>query len=200
MRKFPLLLGGVLLAAWPGASRLSGQTLESFGVGATVGLSNAVDHEFRLQNFDTHDANLWVQYQLDEDVQLRGTYGSLKVRGHNAGQQGLVNNTTVVTLPDLPDRIDYATFSVAYQFHESGWETGIFGGVGGYRIRPESADPVYAEFQDKRETTWGLHLGVESDFQIWRRISGIVRVTYHVPQTKPHRQILTASVGLLYRF
>jgi hypothetical protein len=199
VRTIPYLAAGILLAVALTGSRLQAQSLESFGLGATVGLSNSVDHEFRLQNFDTHDANLWVQYQLEEDVLLRGTFGSMKVRGHNAGQPGVVFGN-IVTLPDLPDRIDYATLSVAYEFRSSGWTTGLFAGVGGYQIRPEPAAAGFAAYRDDRETVWGLHVGVDSDFQIWRRLSGVGRITYHVPQTKPHRQILTANVGLLYRF
>ena len=199
MRRIPFLTAGIALFGALAGARLQAQSLESFGFGATVGLANTVDHEFRLQNFDTHDANVWAQYQLEEDVLLRGTLGSMKVRGHNAGQPGVVFGN-VVTLPDLPDRIDYATLSVAYEFHESGWNTGLFGGVGGYRVRPEAAAAGFAAYSDRRETVWGLHLGVDSDFQIWRRLSGIGRITYHIPQTKPHRQILTANLGLLYRF
>ena len=200
MRRFPYLAAGFLSALALSGARLHAQALESFGVGATVGLSNSVDHEFRLQNFDTHDANAWLQYQLEEDVLLRGTFGSMKVRGHNAGQPAVIAGGAAVSLPDLDDRVDYATVSVSYLFHAGSWDTGLFGGLGGYKIRPESTDPAYAPYRDDRETVWGLHLGVEADFQIWRRLSGVGRITYHVPQTHPHRQILLASAGLLYRF
>lgn len=200
MRKILLGIVGASLALALSGPGLLAQSLEAFGVGATVGLTNSVDHEFRLQNFDTHDANVWAQYQMEEDVLLRGTFGSLNVRGHNAGQPGTIGGGAAVALPDLRDRVDYATVSVAYEFRASGWDTGVFGGVGGYRIRPESTDPAFSGYRDARETVWGVHLGVESDFQVWQRLSAVARITYHAPQTHPLRKILTANLGLLYRF
>jgi hypothetical protein len=182
------------------AASAAAQGLETFGIGAAVASVNSVNHGFQLDRFDTVDWNAWVQYQLEANVVLRGTVGSLKVRGFNGGQSATLGDGTTVTLPELQDRVRYGLVSASYDFREQGWSSGLFAGLGAYRIEPESADPSVESFRDEKETVWGVHLGVEADVRVWKGISVLGRVTFHIPQTKPQRRILTAGAGLVYRF
>ncbi|MGH9443055.1 MAG: hypothetical protein ACRD16_12365 [Thermoanaerobaculia bacterium] len=176
------------------------QGAETFGIGASLSSVNSVNHGFHLDRFDTVDWNAWVQYQLESDVELRGTFGSMKVRGYNGGQSVTLGDGSAATLPELRDRIQYGLVTVAYEFHERAWTSGLFAGLGAYGIDPESADPAFETFRDKKETAWGLHFGLDADVRVWRGISVLGRLTLHIPQTKPQRRILTAGAGLLYRF
>ena len=196
-RRVPVVLA-LFAAAF--SFRADAQGLETFGVGATVSSVNSVDHGFHLDDFDTVDWNAWAQYQLESGVQLRGTFGSLKVRGHNGGRSAVLDDGTTVTLPDLEDRIRYGLVTVAYEFRERGWTSGLFAGVGAYGIDPDSADATVESFRDKKETVWGFHLGLDADVRVWKSLSVVGRLTMHIPQTKPQRRILTAGAGLLYRF
>jgi hypothetical protein len=192
-----IALAGLLL----GAPALAGaQSSDTFGVGATVSAVDSLNHGFHLDGFDTVDWNAWAQYQLETGVALRGTFGSMKVRGYNGGQSATLADGTVTTLPDLRDRIRYGLVSAAYEFRERGWTSGLFAGLGAYGIDPDSADPAVESFRDKKETVWGIHFGLDADVRVWRGISLIGRLTLHIPQSKPQRRILTAGAGLLYRF
>lgn len=195
-------ISGVALACLVlGVSAFAGaQASETFGVGATVSAVDSLNHGFHLDHFDTVDWSAWAQYQLETGVALRGTYGSMKVRGYNGGESATLTDGTVTTLPDLQDRIRYGLISAAYEFRERGWTSGLFAGLGAYGIDPEPADPAVESSRDKKETVWGIHLGLDADVRVWRGISVIGRLTLHIPQSKPQRRILTAGAGLLYRF
>ncbi len=182
------------------AAPASAQSLETFGVGAAMSSVNSLNHGFRLERFDTVDWNAWAQYQMEDNVVLRGTLGTMKVRGYNGGQSATLGDGTTVTLPDLQDRIKYGLLSVSYDFRERGWSSGAFAGLGAYGIEPESADPSVESFRDKKETVWGMHVGLDADVRVWKGISVLGRVTYHIVESKAQRRILTAGGGLLYRF
>jgi hypothetical protein len=195
------ILGIVLVWFCAGfAVRAGAQVPESFGVGASVAAVSSVDQDFHVDQFDTRDWNAWVQYQLETSIVLRGTVGSLKVRGHNGGQSATLTDGTETTLPDLRDRVKYGLISASYDFLEPGWTSGAFVGLGAYRIDPEPADLSVESFRDKKETVWGFHFGLDADVRIWKGVSVLGRLTLHLPQTKPQRRILTAGAGLLYRF
>jgi hypothetical protein len=196
--RFPrlaLFLGGLLLAAAGEA-----QSLGSLGIGAVVGYANSVDQQFRLDQFHPYDHAVWLQYRTWEDVDIRATFGQMKVAGHNAGQAFADSGGATETLPDLKSRIDYGTLTAAYMFGEEGWSSGLFGGVGAYRIRPLATSPGLDAFRDPSETVWGLNFGVETHVRIWRQLAGVARVEMHLPQSHPKRQIVGAGVGLLYHF
>ena len=199
LRRFFLVTAAALLACGVAASAHA-QAEQPFGVGAAVDSVNSVNHGFHLDHFDTVDWNVWGQYQLEENVVLRATLGSMKVRGFNGGQPATLADGTAVTLPDLEDRIRYGLVSVSYDFRERGWTSGAFVGLGAYGVDPDSADAAVEGFRDKKETVWGMHAGLDVDVRVWKGISVVGRVIYHIPETKPQRRILTAGGGLLYRF
>jgi hypothetical protein len=176
----------LLLAA--GVGRTSAQAWsEAFGVGASVAAVNDIGNRFRLDAFDTEDVNAWVEYRASEYVLLRGTFGSMKARGSDPA-----------TRPD--DRIRYAALSVAYPFREGYYTSSLFGGFGGYQIRPDSLREGDTA-QDVRQTVFGFHLGVDGEFRVVRRLFLVGRVTVHFIQADAaHRTLLTAGGGLLYRF
>ncbi len=174
---------------------------QSWGVGASVGLVNDVERRFHLDEFKPKDVSAWVEFQLDERVFLRGSFGSLKVKGKNAGLQvSLVEGGPTVTLPDLTDRIDHATVAVSYEFWEGDYTSGLFGGLGGYKIRPEPVSPRFENYRDASETVFGWHLGVDGSVQVVSRLSLLGRITYHKIRSDTGRSLLTADAGLVFRF
>ena len=96
--------------------------------------------------------------------------------------------------------MDYGTVGVSYEFWEGDYTSGIFAGIGGYRIRPESAPAGFSQFSDPRETVLGWHGGVDGAFKILRPLSAVGRITVHGFRSGVRRTILTADIGLLYRF
>ena len=192
--RLALLLFGAVAVAAPLAA-------QDWGVGASVGLVNDVEERFRLDGFGHQDANAWVEFRLEEQVLLRGTLGTMKVKGENAGRLAeLVPGAPPTTLPDLETRIEYVTLSASYQFWDGDYTSGLFGGVGGYRVNPDPAPALVADFRDPNEKVFGWHFGVDTDLRILSRVSFIARITYHRVNSDFGRSILAANAGAVYRF
>ena len=192
-----LLFAGLVAFLFAGPALAQG----GVGVGATIGLVNDVTDRFHVDEFKSKDANLWVDYEVQDRVLLRATLGTLRVKGSNAGEVVTPPGTnTPVVLPDLTSHMDYASIGVSYQFLEGGYTSGIFAGFGGYKVRPDSVAPEIANYRDQRETVFGWHGGVDGSFQIVSRLSFLVRLTYHGVRSEKSRSLLTANAGFVYRF
>ena len=189
----------VLFAAVAGVLFATLARAQDWGVGAAVGLAADVERHFRLDEFERHDGQAWVDYSLEDRVLLRATAGSLKVKGDRAGTTGTVG-TSQVLLPDLTSRIDYVTLGVSYEFVEGDYTSGLFGGIGGYRVDPDPVASELRSFRDPKETVWGFHLGVDGDLRVLARLSIVGRLTYHNVRSATRRSIVTASAGAVYRF
>ncbi len=192
MRKLGLSLAVAGICAAPALA-------QDWGIGASIGLVNDVEQNFRLDEFDTNDGNAWVDFRLEERVILRGMLGSMKAKGDNAGEVVEIDGDDVV-LPDLEVRIDYATVGVSYQFWEGDYTSGIFGGIGGYKIDPDPAPSGLSGFRDASETVFGWHIGLEGDLRVLSRLSLIGRLTFHHVISESHRSLLTANAGAVFRF
>jgi hypothetical protein len=174
---------------------------QDWGVGASIGLVNDVEDRFRLDDFGNQDANAWVEFRLEEQVLLRAAIGSMDVRGENAGRLAqLVPGAPPSELPELETTIEYVTLSVSYQFWDGDYTSGLFGGIGGYRVNPEPAPALVADFRDPHEKVFGWHLGVDADLRIFSRVSFIGRLTYHRVNSEFGRSILAANAGAVFRF
>ena len=172
---------------------------EDWAVGASLGVVNDVERSFRLDEFHPRDGNAWVDFRLEERVILRGTFGSMKVNGDNAGRAGVVGGNAVV-LPDLRTRMDYATVGVSYQFWEGDYTSGVFGGIGGYKVNPDPSPQDITNFRDRNETVLGWHFGVDGDLRVLTRLSIVGRLTFHYVVSESKRSLLAANIGAAYRF
>ena len=187
------VLTGVLIAG----SSLA-QTL---GVGATIGVVNDISHKFEVGEFHPRDYNGWFDWEVQEKVIFRATLGRLEMKGLNAGQVVTPpSSPSSVTLPDLTNHVDYGTLGVSYEFFEGTFTSGLFAGIGGYKIIPDDVDELIANYRDPHETVFGWHAGVDGGVQIFSRLSLMLRVTYHNLRATSTRQLLTANAGLMYRF
>jgi hypothetical protein len=172
---------------------------EDWAVGASLGVVNDVERSFRLDEFHPRDGNAWVDFRLEERVILRGTFGSMKVNGDNAGRGAVVGSSAVV-LPDLRTRMDYVTVGVAYQFWEGDYTSGVFGGIGGYKVNPDPSPQDITNFRDRNETVLGWHFGVDGDLRVLTRLSIVGRLTFHYVVSESKRSLLAANIGAAYRF
>ena len=172
---------------------------EDWAIGASIGLVNDVERSFRLDDFHPRDGNVWVDFQLEDRVLLRGTFGSMEVNGDNAGLNVNAGGTPVV-LPDLRTKLDYATVGVSYQFWEGDYTSGIFGGIGGYKINPDPVEEEITNFRDRNETVFGWHFGVDGDVRVFSRLSIVGRITYHYVVSESKRSLLSANAGAVFRF
>ena len=193
LKRFLLAAAMALLVGVPARA-------QSWEAGASVGLVNDVEKKFQIDEFKRHDVSVWAGYEIEDKVILRAMFGSLRVQGSHGGETIAVNGAPAAPLPDLPDLINYGTLGVAYEFLEENFKSGIFAGIGGYRIEPEATEPALRSFQDVRETVLGWHVGVDGSFQVASHLSILGRFTIHKIKSAEGQTLLTAHVGLGYRF
>lgn len=174
-------------------------TGQSWGIGASLGGVNDITARFRLDEFRSRDIQGWAQYQLEENVVLRAAFGALKWKGVNAGTSATISGSAVV-LPDLSNNVDYVNLGASYDFWEGDYTSGLFAGIGGYRIRPQEVTAPLESFRDQRETVFGWHVGADASVRIISRLSVVGRLTYHNVRATVTRQILTANAGVLWKF
>lgn len=184
------------LAALPGA-RASAQ---GWGVGATAGAVNDVSRRLSVDEFHSQDWNAWLQFELEDKVQLRGTYGSLRTRAAESGQPGNDAHGGPLIVPVLTSRVDYGTLGVAYEFWEGDYTSGLFAGIGVYKVRPNAAPPGFEDFRDPRRTVFGWHAGADGTVKIISPVSLVGRLTFHRFSAGTGRSILTADAGFKVRF
>ena len=166
---------------------------QDWSVGAAWGGVNDIERTFRLQGFHARDISAWVDYRLEPNVLLRTSYVSIKTTGDRAGD---VNFEPPLVLPDLRVGIDAVTLGVSYTFFEGFYTSGAFGGIGGYRIRPEKVAAEFQPFTDAAETAFGYHVGVDGDFRIARPVSLVLRLTFHGILSQSKRSLLVAAAGI----
>jgi hypothetical protein len=185
-----------LLALSLGSAALAQQ----FGIGATYGWVNDVEHTWQLNNFHKQDWEVWFETRLQENVVTRAAYGELSVSGDSVGSTVIVDGAPVV-IPNYNDKIGYVTLDVSYVFRKGPWMSGLFAGIGGYHINPGDISPPELEpYRDPDETVFGWNAGVDGDLHLYRGLSLVGRLTFHGILTDSRRYLLVASVGAVYRF
>ena len=172
---------------------------QDWAVGATYGTLADLERSFRLDNFHPRDVSAWVDFRIEPHTLLRASYVDIRAKGDNAGHlASVINGQPPAPLPDLKVGISAVTLGVSYQFVEGFYTSGIFAGVGAYRIRPDLTTPEFAPFVDARETALGLHVGVEGDFKIVKRLSLVGRITLHYIRSDTRRSLLSAAAGAVF--
>jgi outer membrane protein with beta-barrel domain len=172
---------------------------QQFGLGGSVGWNLDVSRDAQFDEFHFGNYQGWFEYQMEENVLLRLTGGTIKTRQTNSG--AIVETPTgSATVPELDEHINYGIVSVSYRFWEGFFSSGLFGGIGGYGIHPDEVPEAYADLGDVKETVFGFHLGAEGEFHINRNVGVDLRLTYHNISAHPHRQFVNADVGATWRF
>jgi len=190
----------ILAFAAIGALAGSRAFAQAWAVGASAGAVNDVSRRLSVDEFHSQDWNAWAQFELDDRVQLRGTYGSLRTRAAESGRPGNDSTGAPLTVPVLTSHVDYGTLGVAYEFWEGDYKSGLFAGIGVYKVRPNAAPPGFEDFRDPRRTVFGWHAGADATIKIVSPISLVGRLTFHRFSAGTGRSILTADAGFQVRF
>jgi hypothetical protein len=183
-----------------GALAGSRASAQGWAVGASAGAVNDVSRRLSVDEFHSQDWNAWVQFELEEKVQLRGTYGSLRTRGAETNQPGNDPRGNPLIVPVLTSHVDYGTLGVSYEFWEGDYRSGLFAGIGVYKVRPNPAPPGFEEFSDPRRTVFGWHVGADATIKIVSPVSLVGRLTLHRFSAGTGRSIVTADAGFQVRF
>ncbi len=92
-------------------------------------------------------------------------------------------------------QVDYAQIGGEYRFHEGYYDSGIYLGLGGYRLRGDRPDG-----REASETALGGELGLLGDFALTRNLAVRVEVSGHYVLFDDARMFAMAQAGLALRF
>ena len=188
-------IASVLLAALAPWARA-----QPFGIGGSAGWVNDVSNNFQLNEFNPSEVTGWIDYRIEKHSLLRFTYGSMRTRQ---------SDDATITVPEdggppetraLKERINYATLGVSYLLWEGFFTSGLFGGIGGYHLKPDAVPPGFEGPHDVTETVFGWHFGSEAIFRVYKNVSLVARLTYHNVSAHPHRQFVNVDGGVVARF
>ena len=188
------------LAAWMGlaaASGLAQNFAHDWVVGAAWGGVNDIERSFEFSGFQPREISAWADYRMDTNTLLRASYLNIKTTGDNAGRLASIQpGQPPAPLPALRVGIDAVTLGVSYTFFEGFYTSGLFGGIGGYSIKPEPVSAGLEPYTDLRQTAFGFHVGVDGDFRVAKPVSVIIRLTYHGILSQTKRSLLVAAGGI----
>jgi hypothetical protein len=151
-----ILLAALILL--PGAARA--QEPYTFTVGVLGGLGGSLDA-------DPGDdlGNTGYQLNLDMVTDPR-THVGIRL-----GNLALDSEDRFGSLTDA--ELSYVTVAGEYRFPETYYESGIYAGLGGYRLEGTRGG------KDQSDTSIGLAVGVTGDFRVTRWLSVLVELSGH---------------------
>ncbi|HEY1251946.1 MAG TPA: hypothetical protein VGH97_12210 [Thermoanaerobaculia bacterium] len=196
-----IAVGALLWAVLASGARAQGNVGLSgnVGVGASIGLVDDISADFSSGSFKHSDVNGWVDYRFEKSSLLRLTFGSMRI-AQTHSQSTVETPDGPVEVPLIKERVGYVTVGASYLFWEGWFSSGIFGGIGGYRVTPDEVPPPYTAFADQKQTVFGWHFGTEAIFRVYKSSGIVLRLTYHNVSATPHRQFLNANTGAVVRF
>lgn len=96
---------------------------------------------------------------------------------------------------DLRDaKLSYASIGGEYRALTSAYESGVFLGIGGYRIEGNTAN------RSTSNTSWGLSVGVTSEFFITRRFGILLELSGHYTDLKEAQFFVMGHGGVAVHF
>ncbi len=171
------LLAAVTLAPATGEAQLD-YPLE---VGAAVALGGSIDES------DSGLGNTGYQASISLGIARRTNVG-LRV-----GEIGYGTGERIGQL--LRPTFSYVTVAGEYTFSERYYESGIYLGLGTYRL--EGFQPIGGTTSD---TSVGLVLGITGEFEVTKRLGFVVEVAGHLADFPVARYFATFTGGLGYHF
>lgn len=172
-----LLAAVLLLPAAAGA-----QELYNFTVTALGGIGGSPDSEGD-DSLDNGSLQLGFSLVTEPHTQL----------GLRLGQLDLGSDGSFGALDDAD--LTYLTVAGEYRFRETYYQSGIYLGLGGYRVEGTSLAGV-----DDEETAIGLAIGVVGEFEINRRFGIQVELSGHYTDLDENQLFAMGHAGLAVHF
>lgn len=167
-----LLALGLLLPAASSAQ----QHQFNYSVGLMGGVGGSPDAE---PSIDLDNFGFEAFFSMETSIKTR-----FVVR---VGQMGIESDGAVIDAD-----LNYLTLSGEYEFTESGYEGGLFMGLGYYELDPTRG------IQD--ESAIGLTLGTTGDIRLTDRLSLLVQLSGHYADFDFAQFFLMGHVGVAYHF
>lgn len=174
-----LALLACLLVAFPAAGRAQELYTYSLGLLGTMGGSPDAEPGSSLTN---------TGYQVNA---LLVTEPRTLV-GIRAGKLALDED---ILFNDLTDaELTYATIGGEYRAKQTYFESGMFFGVGGYRVEGNALTGA------EKDTSWGVNVGVTSEFFITRRIGVLLELSGHYADLDDVQFFVMGHGGVVLHF
>jgi hypothetical protein len=139
-------------------------------------------------SFSNNAFDLYWATQLEPDTWLRVKAG--RIAGPVPVAYTIPGNNTTFRR-DADGELQHVGVDVEYGFSEPYGSTGIFAGVGLYRVSAPDADT---------SSSYGFNVGVNADFPITRRYGFVLETAYHWSRTDFQPRFLTLGGGLRISF
>lgn len=159
--RLPRLAQTVLIAALlllPGAARA--QELYTFTAGLMGGLGGSLDAE---PGDDLGNTGFQVNLTMVTEPRTHV--------GFRLGNLGLDSEERFGSLTDA--ELSYVTVAGEYRFPQTYYESGLYIGLGGYRLEGTRG------LRDEEDTSIGLTLGVTGEFRVTRWLGVLVELSGH---------------------
>jgi hypothetical protein len=176
------MLALLALLALPGAA--AAQDLYTWTVAAMGGLGGSTDVQTGSRSFDHGGWQLEGSVVTDPSVALVLRVGDLGL-GSRSTQFGDV----------LGADLAYLTLAGQYRFQESYYDSGIYLGIGGYRLGGNNLAGSSAS-----TTAIGGVLGFTGEFKATRRFGVLVELSGHYVDLKDVHLFAMAHAGLAFHF
>jgi hypothetical protein len=169
-----------------GVCSLAGRSdAQAFAVGGVVTAVNDTGSAAVTSGFHTWGGHVFGEMTLERHVvlQLRGSRFTVSGSGTGA--------------PHI--RINAATVNVSYLFSEDWFHAGLFGGFGGYFLRPVTPGSG-EEVIDRNETSFGWTGGLVTIFDLGARCDVRLEATGHLIRSSAQRKPIEIGIGVAYHF
>jgi len=172
-----LIAGLLLLPAAAGAQELYTYTVDILG---GIGGSFDADPGSSLTNTG-FQVNLGIVTEPHTQVVLR------------TGKLGLDKDTFFGSLRDAD--LSYVTVGGEYLARQAFWDSGIYLGLGGYRL-----NGTQASGRSREETSWGLAVGVTGELPITQHLGVLAEVSGHYINFNEAQFFGMAHAGIAIHF
>ena len=160
-----------------------------------VSIADPPESDFIESNFSFSNTSFEIFWAMpiDEDVYLRFKGGQIETQIGIPGTAPDPENPgeEVTTRRDVPGEVAHIESTVEYRFDEVFGSTGLFAGIGYYRLSAED---------EQSQTNWGVNAGVRADFPITRRYGFIMEGSYHWTSAKLQPRFMTVGGGFRVSF
>lgn len=177
------LLRVALLLGLVSSTAVQAQDLYTFSLGVMGGVGGSLDA-------DPGDdlGNLGLQLNASFVTAPR-TFLGIRV-----GQLALDESERFGTLADAG--LTYATIAGEYRYSYSFYESGLYLGLGGYRLTGDDA----FDGSDRTDTSFGLTLGLTGEFEMTRRLGLVAEIAGHWADFDEAQLFVTGHVGVAFHF
>jgi hypothetical protein len=205
MKRTLFLLALTVLGAMPAFAQESnefgiivgGSRRFVFGGGNVKSITGPAESDWIESNFSFSNTSfeLYWSMPIEPELSLKFKGGRLESEipiGYIADDPATAANDPRLFRRDVADgEVAHAEAVVQYEFDEPFGSSGLFAGLGYYRLSAPD---------EESQTTWGVVAGVNADFPITRRYGVVLEGSYHWTRAEFDPKFMTVGGGVRVSF